>query len=71
MWAKIIAADSVKQALIEYERLQPDILISDISMPSEDGYALIRQIRNSQNNQSKIPAIALTADPREEDKNRL
>lgn len=66
--AKIIAADSVKQALIEYERLQPDILISDISMPSEDGYALIRQIRNSQNNQSTIPAIALTAYAREEDK---
>ena len=66
--AKIIAADSVKQALIEYERLQPDILISDISMPSEDGYALIRQIRNSQNNKSKIPAIALTAYAREEDK---
>lgn len=66
--AKIVAADSVKQALIEYERQQPDILISDISMPSEDGYALIRQIRNSQNDKSKIPAIALTAYAREKDK---
>ena len=66
--AKIIAADSVKQALIEYNRQQPDVLISDISMPSEDGYALIRHIRQSQNGKSKIPALALTAYAREEDK---
>ena len=66
--AKIIPADSVKQALVEYERQQPDILISDISMPSEDGYALIRHIRNSKNDKSMIPAIALTAYARESDK---
>ena len=66
--AKIIAADSVKQALIQYEQQQPDILISDISMPLEDGYALIQHIRRSQNDKSEIPAIALTAYAREEDK---
>ena len=64
----VVTADSVKQALIEYDRYQPDILISDISMPTEDGYALIRQIRSSQNSQNNIPAIALTAYAREEDK---
>ena len=66
--AKIIAADSVKQALVEYERKQPDVVISDISMPSEDGYALIRHIRSSKNDKSRIPAIALTAYARESDK---
>ena len=65
--AKVITADSVKQALIEYEQQQPDILISDISMPAEDGYVLIRQIRSSQTEKSTVPAIALTAYAREED----
>ena len=64
----VVAADSVQQALIEYEQHQPDILISDISMPKEDGYDLIRQIRSSQNSRNNIPAIALTAYAREEDK---
>lgn len=64
----VVAADSVQQALIEYEQHQPDILISDISMPKEDGYDLIRQIRSSQNTRNNIPAIALTAYAREEDK---
>ena len=64
--AKIITADSVQQALILYEQYKPDILISDISMPTEDGYSLIQQIRHQKN--SDIPAIALTAFAREEDK---
>ena len=66
--AKIIAADSAKQALILYEQYQPDVLISDISMPNEDGYDLIRQIRQSKTDKTDIPAIALTAYAREEDK---
>ena len=66
--AKIVSAESVKQALILYEQYQPDMLISDISMPNEDGYALIRQIRQGKTDQTDIPAIALTAYAREEDK---
>jgi PAS domain S-box-containing protein len=65
--AKVISADSVEQALIEYNQQQPDILISDISMPSKDGYELIKQIRDAQN---PIPAIALTANVREEDRQK-
>lgn len=67
--AKIVTADSVKHALMLYEKYQPDVLISDISMPSEDGYSLIRRIRSSQSG-TKIPAIALTAYAREEDKQK-
>ena len=66
--AKIVSAESVKQALIIYQQYQPDILISDISMPNEDGYALIRQVRQGKTGKSDIPAIALTAYAREEDK---
>ena len=68
--AKVITANSVEQALIQYQQCQPDILISDISMPIQDGYALIEQIRASKNNKSKIPAIALTANAREKDRER-
>ena len=68
--AKVVAADSVEQALIQYRQHQPDILIGDISMPTQDGYALIEQIRASQDNNSQILAIALTANAREEDKQK-
>jgi CheY-like chemotaxis protein len=47
----------------------PDILISDIGMPEVDGYDLIRQIRSLPANKGrKIPAIALTAYTRVEDR---
>lgn len=65
--AKAIAADSVKQGLFKYQQHQPDAIISDISMPLEDGYELIRQIRRQQG-EKHIRAIALTAYAREEDK---
>ena len=43
-------------------QLQPDVLISDIGMPDEDGYALIRKIRALKPNMGgRVPAIALTA----------
>ncbi|MBH8574338.1 response regulator [Nostocaceae cyanobacterium CENA369] len=42
--------------------LQPDVLISDIGMPGEDGYALIRKIRALKPDiGGRVPAIALTA----------
>lgn len=68
--AKVVVADSVKQALIQYQQHQPDILISDISMPVEDGYVLIEQIRQSQRGRTDVVAIALTANARDEDKQR-
>ncbi|MDJ0726031.1 MAG: response regulator [Prochloraceae cyanobacterium] len=56
--AKVIAVSSVEAALIEYQRSNPDILISDLAMPSTDGYSLIQKLRREK---SDIPAIALTA----------
>ena len=47
----------------------PDILVSDIGMPTEDGYFLIRQIRTFKPERGeKIPAIALTAYAREDER---
>jgi hypothetical protein len=64
----VTAVASAREALEAVERLNPDMLISDIGMPVEDGYALIRKLRTQEASGSrKLPAIALTAYAREED----
>lgn len=60
--AKVAVTASVREALVTLAEFQPNVLISDIAMPEQDGYALIRQIRElEQNNGTFLPAIALTA----------
>ena len=57
-----------------FERYQiwpPDILVSDIQMPAIDGYELMRRVRNMGSDRGgNIPAIALTAYTRAEDRDR-
>lgn len=65
--AKVISANSVREALSRYQQHEVDAIISDISMPLQDGYELIQQIRSQENEQFRVPAIALTAYAREED----
>ncbi|BAU08574.1 response regulator [Fischerella sp. NIES-3754] len=66
--AEVTAVDSVQSALLIIAKSLPDVLISDISMPEEDGYTLIRKIRNLQPEQGRdLPAIALTAYARPQD----
>lgn len=49
----------------------PDVLISDIAMPGEDGYSFIQRVRALQNDGKRaIPAIALTAFVRDVDRDR-
>jgi signal transduction histidine kinase/DNA-binding response OmpR family regulator len=53
---------SAAKALQEFMNWIPDVLVSDIGMPDNDGYALIRSLRQQQSEQVRgIPAIALTA----------
>ena len=59
--AIVTAAANVPDALQAVERVQPHVLVSDIAMPDEDGYDLIRKIRASGNDAKSLPAIALTA----------
>jgi signal transduction histidine kinase len=59
---------SVNEALQVLSFFKPDILLSDIAMPIEDGYSLIRKIRTQPGDIQHIPAIALTAFARDEDK---
>lgn len=48
----------------------PDVLVSDIAMPGEDGYDLIKRIRAMGSEAGRVPAVALTAFAREEDAQR-
>ena len=60
--ANVTEVASANEALINLRETEFDLLISDIGMPTIDGYALIRQIREHAPEQGKsIPAIALTA----------
>jgi signal transduction histidine kinase/ActR/RegA family two-component response regulator len=68
--ARVITAASVEEALRVLAEHVPDILISDIGMPGEDGYTLIRRLRSGNDPVALIPAIALTAYARHEDRLR-
>lgn len=69
--AEIITAATTSEALAQLEKQKPDLLVSDIGLPEEDGYTLIRKIRVlPENRGGKIPAIALTAYARSEDRVR-
>jgi PAS domain S-box-containing protein len=66
--AKVTEAASVQQALQAVADMQPDVLISDIGMPRTDGYQLIRTLRSRGYSAEKLPAVALTAFSRTEDR---
>ncbi len=69
--AEVKAVASAAEALTEIKQWQPDVLVSDIGMPLEDGYSLIRKVRLLSPNQGgRIPAAALTAYARAEDRTR-
>jgi CheY-like chemotaxis protein len=63
-----MAAASALEALDLLDTFRPDLLLSDIAMPHQDGYSLIRQVRQRLISQGReILAIALTAYAGEED----
>jgi signal transduction histidine kinase/DNA-binding response OmpR family regulator len=69
--ADVVAAASVREAFELMARSTPDILVSDLAMPEEDGYSLIRRLREFPAERGgRTPAIALTAYAREEDRLR-
>ncbi len=76
--AEVKAVGSVREALEVIAQWRPDVLVSDIGMPNEDGYTLIRKVRSLERTGkiplseqgAKIPAAALTAYARAEDRMR-
>jgi CheY-like chemotaxis protein len=60
--AEVQLAESAQEGLLKLSKFEPDILLSDISMPNEDGFSLIRKVRVLEAGQARsLPAIALTA----------
>jgi PAS domain S-box-containing protein len=69
--AHVFMAASSAEALEVLERERPDVLLSDIALQDEDGYALIRKVRSlPQDRGGRIPAAALTGYGRLEDRMR-
>jgi CheY-like chemotaxis protein len=67
--ATVEARRSAAQGFERFVAAPPDVLISDIEMPGEDGYALMRRIRALDPIRGgRVPAIALTAYGRREDR---
>jgi PAS domain S-box-containing protein len=68
--ARTAAVSSAQEALQILPDFQPDVLVSDIGMPGEDGYSLIRRIRSRPDAVRDVPAVALTAFTSAEDERR-
>ena len=69
--AEVIAVSSAIEAIQVISQHRFDVLVSDVGMPEEDGYSLIRKVRKLPKEQGgDIPAVALTAYAREEDRMR-
>lgn len=69
--ANVTAVSSAGEAIEAITQRRPDVLVSDIAMPDEDGYGLIQKVRLLENGQTEtIPAVAITAYAKDEDRER-
>ncbi|MBV8909773.1 MAG: response regulator [Gammaproteobacteria bacterium] len=66
--AEVRDASTVQEALDIVAQYRPDVLVSDIGMPGTDGYELIRALRSRGYSAERLPAVALTAFARTEDR---
>ena len=70
--AEVATASSARDALHVLQRADIEVLLSDIHMPDEDRYELIRQVKALMFQQRKqLTAVALTAHARAEDRTRV
>ena len=69
--ATVETASTANDALVLAERTPPDVIVSDIAMPVDDGYTFLRRLRESTSTQLRsVPTIAVTAHARVEDRER-
>ncbi len=67
--ARVETASSASEAFARFQDAPPDILVADIAMPGENGYALMRRIRAlAQDRGGSVPAVCLTAYASTEDR---
>ncbi len=69
--AIVTVAGSAQEAVDALPRCHPEVLVTDIGMPDEDGFALLRRIRALPGPDRMLPAIAVTAYARAEDARRV
>jgi CheY-like chemotaxis protein len=69
--AEVRVARSAAGGFDELIRWHPDVLVSDVGMPAEDGCAFIARVRALESELSRLPAIALTAYASPEDRVRI
>jgi CheY-like chemotaxis protein len=68
--SQVMEASSGEEALEQLAGTKPDLIICDIGLPEEDGYSLLKRIRQHIDPELRIPTIALTAYVREEDRHQ-
>ena len=66
--ASVDAAASVREGLARFEAAQPDVVVCDLAMPHEDGFAFVRAVRALPYASNAVPIVALTAFSRPEDR---
>jgi PAS domain S-box-containing protein len=65
--ARVVVASSAEEAMEQARQIRPDVLITDLGLPGEDGFTLLRRFQALHPN---VPAIALTAYARASDRDR-
>jgi PAS domain S-box-containing protein len=65
--AEVTACACAAEGFAEIERSRPDVILSDLAMPDEDGFAFMRRVRAGSGEAARTPAVALTAHARPED----
>jgi CheY-like chemotaxis protein len=68
--AEVVAFESVAPAMEAVKGTPPDVIVSDIGLPGEDGFSFMRRLRKQEASSGKppVPAIALTAFSRDQDR---
>jgi len=66
----VVSVGSAREALTTLARVDVDALLADLAMPGEDGYDLIRKVRALPTGRARIPAAAVTACARDDERQR-
>jgi signal transduction histidine kinase/ActR/RegA family two-component response regulator len=69
--AEVLGCETAAEALEQCQAWSPDLLISDIGLPGEDGFSLIKKVREIEGLCGQLPAVALTAYASPEDRDRV
>jgi signal transduction histidine kinase/ActR/RegA family two-component response regulator len=70
--ATVFAASTVSTAIAVLGQSPPDVAVSDLAMPGEDGYAFALRVRTAENEAARrVPLVAMTAYARAEDRRRV